>query len=160
MKRFLILAAFVCLAFWGCNGDNGVTSQNQISSLTTPQNETIAPPPASDQNQNASDQSLLSEDARSPICYANNFVGQTFHVVKYQNRVITADIAPVNCSLTHPNLKGEVRRPHTRGIREFVGDARRIQGDRITLFTGSLPKSCRPKKGETLKMIWKLRRKH
>ena len=152
MKRFLIVDAFVCLGLYGCGGDNGVTSQNQVPSIDPAQNQTTPPVPAPGQNPTSTDQ-------QSPICYANNFVGQTFQVVSYKNNVITADIAPINCTLNHPRLKGEVRRPHTRGIREFVGDARHIQGNEITIFTGTLPKICRPRKGETLKMIWKPRRR-
>jgi hypothetical protein len=152
MKPFLILVAFVCLTFWGCSGDNGVTSQNQNSIANPSQDQTTTQPPA-DQNQTVTEQ-------QSPICYANNFVGQSFQVISYKNNVITADIALINCTLTNSRLKGEVRRPHTRGIREFVGDARHIHGNQITIFTGTLPKSCHPKKGETLKMIWKPRHKH
>ena len=149
MKRFLILVAFVCLTCWGCGGDNGVTPPNQ----TADANPGVASAPPE------TNQTSATESVRSPICYANNFVGQSFRVVSYKNHVITADIAVVNCTQQNSRLKGEVRRPHTRGIHEFVGDSRGIQGNKITIFTGTLPKSCLPKKGETLKMIWKARRR-
>ena len=153
MKRLLVLLLFLPLSYWGCGGDNGVTSQNQTATINQ---EQIAPPASTPSETN---ETPTTESARSPICYANNFVGQTFHVVSYKNKVITADIAVVNCTLQNPRLKGEVRRPHTRGILEFVGDARQIHGTEITIFTGTLPRACRPKKGETLKMIWKARRR-
>ena len=159
MKRFLIFVVFVILTGFGlvgCKGDNGITSQNQ--SIDQSQDDANISNPSDPGNTDTSDPGTSNENA-SAICYANNFVGEKFHVVEYQNLIITADIDPTNCRLLNDRLKGEVRRSGVRDLREFVGDVRGIHGNQITIYTGSLPKSCLPKKGEALKIIWKTRRR-
>ena len=158
MKRVLFLVVFVAIAavfFAGCKEDTVTTSQNQPPAQPSEEPSGNPTPP--------DDPDTTEPDLQQPvdsekICYANNFAGEKFRVVEYADKIIVASKEPTNCRLLNDRLKGEVRRGGVRGLREFVGDVRAIHGNRITIYTGKLPALCLPKKGETLKVIWKGRR--
>ena len=156
MKCFLCFAALFILTGWliGCGGDSVTTSQNQAPTVPTVPSDTPPAPPPDD-----TDVPVPSSGNPKDICHANNFEGEEFRVVGYANNIITANIQPVDCKSFNDLLKGEVRREGVRGLMEFVGDARRIHANEITIYTGRLPAMCLPKKGEKLKIIWKARRK-
>jgi PKD repeat protein len=82
-------------------------------------------------------------------CALNKFGDNRGRVTSVDGNVITMDASFRKCPAC-----GEFRR-NTEGIREFVGDVVRIDGNRYTLFYGSLPASTRPQVGETLYLIWK-----
>lgn len=89
-----------------------------------------------------------SVDAQS-LC-SGGFDGQQFCVVSVQGNTMIASTTLQRC----PGKCGEVRR-RADGIREFVGDIDRIDGNRVTLDYGHLPATTRPKPGERLKAIWR-----
>jgi PKD repeat protein len=82
-------------------------------------------------------------------CALNKFGDNRGRVTSVSGNVITMDVSFRKCPAC-----GELRR-NTEGIREFVGDVVRFDGNRYTLFYGSLPASTRPQVGETLYLIWK-----
>jgi hypothetical protein len=155
IRRFIILAVLVATAglFTACKEDTITAQQEQPVAQAF---DNPAESPAADDGDPLEPESALTPNA---LCYANNFTGEKFRVVSYSNKVIVANKEPINCRLKNDRLKGEVRRGGVGGIREFVGDVRAIRGNRITIYTGSLPKLCLPKKGEVLKIIWKPRRR-
>jgi PKD repeat protein len=82
-------------------------------------------------------------------CALNKFGDNRGRVTSVDGNVITMDVSFRKCPAC-----GEFRR-NTEGIREFVGDVVRIDGNRYTLFYGTLPATTRPEVGETLYLIWK-----
>jgi len=84
------------------------------------------------------------------LCQGNNFRGQRFRVEAVSGNTITTSITLATC----PNRCGEIRR-NDIGILEFVGDTKSLNGKLLTIDPGGLPDKCAPKRGETLKSIWK-----
>jgi len=83
-------------------------------------------------------------------CALNDFRSNQFNVLSVSGNTITADKAFRKCPAC-----GEIRRPRGDGIREFVGNVTRIDGNRITFDPKGLPASTRPHAGERLVLVWK-----
>lgn len=86
-------------------------------------------------------------DAQNVDC--GGFNGQKFTVCSVQGSIMITSSVIARC----PGRCGEVRR-RADGIREFVGDIDRIDGNRVTMDYGHLGANTRPKAGEHLMAIW------
>lgn len=86
-------------------------------------------------------------DAENVDC--GGFNGQKFTVCSVQGSIMITNTVLSRC----PGRCGEVRRK-ADGIREFVGDIDRIDGNRVTMDYGHLGSGTRPRPGEHLMAIW------
>src|SRR5687768_15159426 len=98
-RVFMLVIALAVFGFamMGCKEDNTISS-----SVPTPdqsENNDSVPQTPSEPPEDNEDTSPGSDAEPDEICFANNFAGEKFRVVSYQDKIIEADREPINCRL-------------------------------------------------------------